>query len=93
MLELCRLHLDVQNSRTRNHSDTESNLDFESDEGSDMANNHASLNKCLDLIFNFMDPYVDQLPTPLIREGWNIMSDTLRRVCRKGYLYLITFYR
>lgn len=77
----------MQNSRNRQHSDTESNLDFESDNASVISHskgNQANLHRSLQLIIYYMDTYVNQENSNVVRQGWSVFADIVRRICLKG---------
>ncbi|KAI9558249.1 hypothetical protein GHT06_015002 [Daphnia sinensis] len=82
VLELCQHYLHVHNSGINCQSDTESDFDFGSDYGAiSFANKREGLSKCFELIVYFLDVHIYNVPSTVIREGWSILSDTVRRIC------------
>ncbi|EFX71384.1 hypothetical protein DAPPUDRAFT_308906 [Daphnia pulex] len=80
ILDLCKHYLHTLNSATCSISDNES--DCGSDAGLiSFAPEPNGLNKCLELIMCFLDVYVKHVPSAVIKEGWSIMAEILKRIC------------
>lgn len=81
VLDLCHHYLNMPSSGMC--SDFES--EFDSDVGAiSSVPKPNGLNKCLQLMMYFIDVYVKHLPSAIIREGWSVMAEIMKRICVQG---------
>lgn len=101
MLELCRKYLLLDltpPTRSRNQSDTESHCEFDADEAvCSVAPRDQTdyLSRCLELVMLYVDelsPSPTSLTTGEVQGAWEILSETMRRICERGNLFCRAHY-
>ena len=81
VLDLCHHYLNMPSSGMCCDFESE----FESDVGAiSSVPKPNGLNKCLQLMMYFIDVHVKHLPSAIIRKGWSVMAEIIKRICVQG---------
>ena len=84
----------VSKQRSRRQSDTESQIDTDSDDNRIVQENFSLeaapvdvVTKCLELVMVFLDCHIHETAdahTAVVKEAWKVFSEIAKKICRQG---------